>query len=152
MKQCPLSLYCYFVQEANKICCAVVHEIFRCFIIHVCGHSSHFLIIVKLFLCRWCYIYTLYFFHIDLPIMRCLNAYSQDIQLFGSFSPPFFTFFRPACPCSYFQARLDRRYAIFSIDFSTGTICYARIFSFFSNSMCCYSLSFFSPFLWVLLS
>ena len=90
------------------------------------------------------------FFYTDLPIMRCLNAYSQDIQVFGRFSPPFFSFFRPACPCSRLQAQLDGQYSVFSIDFTDGIICYARIFSFFSNSMCCYSFSFFSPFLWVL--
>ena len=60
--------------------------------------------------------------------MRCLNAYSQDIQNFGPTSPPFFTFLRPACPCSYFQAILDGRYTIFSTDFSTGIVCYARVF------------------------
>ena len=78
--------------------------------------------------------------------MRCLNAYSQDIEIFGPSSPPSFTFFQPACPCSYFQARLDERYAVFLIDFSNGIICYARVFSISSNSMCCYSSSSISPF------
>ena len=68
-----------------------------------------------------------------LPYSQCLAARNRDVSLGHSIV----TVFLPICPCSYFQALLDRRFFPSLIQLSLRRICFSNVFQ-PQDVLCCY--------------